>query len=263
MMVRPLFEGDRSQVIRLLEQSPEHNLYMLGNLTSIGFSQSDLCQYWGDFSEQGRLRAVLNRYMVGWSIYGESDADWKALGEMVDDYPTPARRLQDNPIGIPSFLPYVVQYTPSKLSVQTLMSLESYSFKPAKEREDITIRRATMADLPALVDFYADAEQMSRTAAGVEEPIQRTRLWFAERNGQICSAALTNAEVEQMAMIGGVYSVPERRGCGYSQAVCSALCADLLAEGKRPVLYWETPAAGAVYRHLGFDEVGDWRSVRF
>jgi len=39
------------------------------------------------------------------------------------------------------------------------------------------------------------------------------------------------------------------------------LCADLLADGKQPVLYWKRPAAGAVYRKLGFHAVGAWRSV--
>jgi predicted GNAT family acetyltransferase len=62
-------------------------------------------------------------------------------------------------------------------------------------------------------------------------------------------------------MIGGVYTPPAMRGRGLSQAVCSALCAELMAAQKQPILYWDTPAAGAVYRKLGFCATGTWRSV--
>ena len=102
---------------------------------------------------------------------------------------------------------------------------------------------------------------MSRSPSGVERPLHDTRLWVAEEGDKILSAALTNAETAQLAMIGGVYTPIMRRGQGLSQAVCSALCADLMAAQKQPILYWDTPAAGAVYRKLGFHSTGQWRSV--
>jgi len=77
----------------------------------------------------------------------------------------------------------------------------------------------------------------------------------------VLATALTNAEIRHRAMIGGVFTDPAVRGRGLSQAVCSALCAELLAEGKQPALYWANPAAGTVYRKLGFRLIGQWRSV--
>ena len=262
-MIRPLSETDRGRTTELLEQAPEYNLYVLGNLASVGFDQSELSQFWGDFDDTGHLRAVLNRYMTGWVAYGEADSEWSALGRVIDEHPVEAQRLQDNPGGITTLLPYITKYTADKVSIQTLMALDDGAFKPTKSRQDVVIRRATLDDLPALTEFYAQAGHMSRTASGIEQPIRRTRLWLAERNGEICSAALTNAETTKIAMIGGVYTPSAHRSNGYSQAVCSALCEELLVNQIRPVLYWETPAAGAVYTRLGFHELGSWRSVRF
>ena len=102
---------------------------------------------------------------------------------------------------------------------------------------------------------------MARTPAAVERPIRDTRLWLAEEQGEVISTALTNAETSTLAMIGGVYTPPAQRGRKLSQAVCSALCADLLAADKQPVLYWGNPAAGAVYHKLGFRPQGQWRAV--
>jgi uncharacterized protein len=112
-----------------------------------------------------------------------------------------------------------------------------------------------------LVAFYAHAEGMTRPPQAVARPLQDTRLWLAEQDGQILSTALTNAETQHLAMIGGVFTRPAARGRGLSQAVCSALCQDLFAAGCQPVLYWGEPVAGAVYHKLGFRPIGQWRAV--
>ena len=261
-MIRLLTEWDRQRTIDFLRAAPEYNLYTLGNIERIGFAH-ELTQYWGDFDEAGVLRGVLNRYMQGWVIFGATTSDWAAFGQIVDTHATTAQRLQDNPGGLVSFLPYLHRYEAARVSIQHLMALEAANFAAAPTpRPHVLVRRATLADLPQLVDFYAAAGHMARAKAAVEQPLQSTRLWLAEKQGEILSAALTNAETADLAMVGGVYTKPDARQQGLSRAVCSALCNELLALGRRPVLYWETAAAGAVYFRLGFHNVGEWRSVR-
>ena len=131
---------------------------------------------------------------------------------------------------------------------------------PCAAPPGIILRRATLDDVDALLQLYANAGDMRRVRT-IEYPICATRLWLAEQSGEIVAAALTNAETPSLAMIGGVYTAPSVRGRGYSQALCSALCRELLGDDKQPVLYWATPAAGAVYRKLGFRRIGEWRSV--
>ncbi|MCB0071035.1 MAG: GNAT family N-acetyltransferase [Caldilineaceae bacterium] len=250
---------DRAPVQALLSEAPAQNLYLLGNLETLGFDH-ELCEFWGDWGSRGQLRAVLNRYMTGWGCYGRPDADWPALARVMDDHPE-VERLQDNPGGIPSLLPYLHVYRATQVHVEELMALDAAAFIPQPVPAGIHVRRATEADLPALIAFYADAGHMTRRAAAVARPLRDTRLWLAQEAGTVVAAALTNAETANLAMIGGVYTPPAQRGRGLSQAVCSTLCADLLAAQKRPVLYWDTPAAGAVYRKLGFHAVGEWRSI--
>lgn len=262
-MIRLLTEIDRTAALALFARAPHFNLYLWGNLETLGFDH-DFCEFWGDIDETvtpGRLRAVLNRYMTGWTIYGETDTDWAGLGKVVDSHPAGATRLQDNPGGIDSFLPALTCYQGQQIKREELMVLEPRAFCPVTAPPGVTVRRGVMADLPALVELYADAGDMARTSAGVARPLQDTRLWLAEQEGKILSAALTNAEIPQMAMIGGVFTLPAARGCGLSQAVCSALCAELITQGKQPALYWINPTAGAVYRKLGFQPIGYWRAV--
>lgn len=262
-MIRPLTEADRAQVVDFLASAPQLNLYLLGNLEKLGFANS-ICEFWGDVIQQAdstKVRAVLNRYMTGWSIYGTAAADWAALGAILDQHPAGAERLQDNPGGIVSFLPYLQRYQAASVKIEEVMALAAADWQPIAAPKGVEIRRGTLADLPRLIDFYANAEHMRRSPAAVERPLCDTRLWLAEADNTILSAALTNAETCDLAMIGGVYTAVARRGQGLSQAVCSALCGELIEARKQPVLYWETPAAGAIYRKLGFHVTGQWRSV--
>jgi predicted GNAT family acetyltransferase len=261
-VIRKLDESDRDSAVRLLMDDTVFNLYMLSNIEQLGFD-SEYCEFWGDFATRSpdSLRGLLNRYMGGWSIYGQPDSSWSELGSVVDMHPVTATRLQDNPGGVASFLPYLKGYEAEKIIEEELMQLEPQAFRPQAEPNGFKVRRATEDDLAALIPFYANAGSMTRSRTGVERPLRDLQVWIAERTGVICSAALTNAELPGHAMIGGVFTADDWRNQGLGQAVCSALCASLLRDGKQPVLYWQDPAAGAVYRKLGFRASGMWRSV--
>ena len=260
-MIRKLSSHDLPAAKQLLGENPAFNLYLLGNLESVGLA-ADFCEFWGDFAAgDNRMRAILNRYMSGWALYGRPAADWPGLAALVDQHPTVATRLQDNPGGLTSFLPFLTRYAAEAVHEEELMALDARDFAPAPPPAGVTVRRADRRDLADLIALYADAGDMQRSPAGVERPLRDNRIWLAEEGGRIVSAALTNAETAALAMVGGVHTPPAARNRGLSQAVCSALCADLLRGNKQPVLYWRAPAAGAIYRKLGFKAVGVWRSV--
>ncbi|HBY93868.1 MAG TPA: hypothetical protein DEP84_07825, partial [Chloroflexi bacterium] len=87
------------------------------------------------------------------------------------------------------------------------------------------------------------------------------RLFVAENpNGQIVAAAQTTAEAQTLAVIGGIVTDPAYRGQGYGKACTAALCAELLAEGKAPYLFYNkanVPAAH-VYAAVGFEVIDEW-----
>lgn len=262
-MIRKLNETDRTPLVSLLSAAPEYNLYTLGNVEVLGFDE-DFCEFFGDFDEQGRLRGCANRYMVGWAIYGLPAADFGGLAALIDNDPH-AARLQDNPGGVSSVIPFLRRTIVKREETQWLMRLAAQDFRPQPVAPGLHVRRATLVDLPRLIEHFTDAEYMSRTPAGTERPLRDGTVYVAETaeggEPRIVSSALTNAESSTMAMVGGVYTLPDWRGRGLSQAVVGTLCAELLGRGLTPVLYWVEADAGHVYRKLGFRPAGDWRSV--
>lgn len=258
-MIRILTEQDRAAAIALLQRQPEANLYLLGNIETLGF-RADFCRFWGDFAADGSLCGVANRYFTGWVLFGEPEADWSALAGLVDA-DAEATRLQDNPGGIASLLPLLRNHRAAEVNVEELMRLAQDDFVPQPVPDGVSVRRATLVDKQVLIDFYRDAGNMHRSEAGVERPLRDGTVYVGERDGRIVCTALTNAEISNRAMIGGVYTLDKERGKGTARAVVSALCTDLLERGMTPVLYWVNPSAGKVYRTLGFTPIGEWRAV--
>ena len=151
-------------------------------------------------------------------------------------------------------------YRAQETSTEYLCELDPLDFNPTCK--PWPARRASMADFDALCRFYADAGHMSRTPRAVERPLQAGRVFITEVENQIVSSVLTNAETSTLAMIGGVFTPPAHRGKGYASAAMVALCRSLIDDGIRPVLYYDNPAAGGIYRRLGFKDLGLWKSVR-
>lgn len=259
IMIRLLTTSDYNQTYEFCAQNLAHTLYFLGNLESLGV-ESDICQFWGSFDGRGELNGVLMRYMNGWDIADAPGCAYAAFGQIVDAHPAGATRLQDNTQHTQSFLPFLHRYEAETIQTEYLCDLDRANFNPIAT--PWPVRRATHADYPALCRFYADAGQMTRTPRGVERPLTAGRVFLVEIAGEIVSAVLTNAETRAAAMIGGVYTPPPRRGQKFAAAAMTALCQSLIADGLRPVLYYDNPAAGAIYQRLGFRHIGLWQGVR-
>ena len=60
-MIRQLIETDRQQTMDFVSQKPAENVFIIGDIEGYGF-HSTIQTLWGDFNDQGNLRAVLLKY---------------------------------------------------------------------------------------------------------------------------------------------------------------------------------------------------------
>ena len=60
-MIRQLSERDDALVQQLIQQKPAENLFIIGDIEAFGYEQ-DFQKIWGDFDEEGGLRAILLKY---------------------------------------------------------------------------------------------------------------------------------------------------------------------------------------------------------
>ena len=251
--IRQLNRDDTDELLALLYRDPYYNIFMIGNLENMGLDHPDL-DYWGSFRE-GQLVGALMRYRVFWNVYDAGEADLRGFAWLMD-------RRRD----------VQVLHGRDQLIARLARLLRDYAvreerrlhfcrlpeLKPALTSSH-SVHRAILADLPALVAFYSDAEEMSRDERSVRRCLEQGRVFVATAKGRIVSAVLTNTETQELAMIGGVYTPLDSRHQGYASACMVAICQDLAADGKEACLCHDDPGAGGIYRRLGFREIGSWR----
>lgn len=123
------------------------------------------------------------------------------------------------------------------------------------------VSEAKVEDLDKLVAFYAEAEDMAdRSKEDLAEILIAGRIFFIEKEDKVISCALTQRESSNAALVGGVYTLPDHRGQGLSQACVGTMCHVLQQENKTPCLFYQqsNQEARMLYSKLGFVYHGDW-----
>jgi GNAT superfamily N-acetyltransferase len=138
--------------------------------------------------------------------------------------------------------------TVGKISTFVVMKAVRSSFRPVLLHEVRELKNESAAELAGLlgVDQELALDLLGGFAFGLYE------------SEKLVSYAASPEILEDLAIVRGVFTAPDKRGKGYSKAVCSALVSRLFDEGEEAILYVskDNAAALSVYRSLGFMETG-------
>ena len=254
--LRLLAEGDEAALRTLLMRDPLYNLFMIGDLEMMGMGATEL-SFWGQFSPGGELAGAAMRYRANWCFYAGAGCDLRLFARLVDDYPK-SHVVNGHPDLVDPVVAQLKRYTVQELHASYYCRLKLDTVLPAPAWPT---RRATAADVDALVELYATAGIMRRDADNLQRTLDGGKIVVTEAGGRIVSAAMTLAGTTVAAMIGGVFTPEAWRNRGYASAAMTHLCTELLSESKQPCLFYDNPAAGAIYRRLGFEDIGPWNMV--
>jgi GNAT superfamily N-acetyltransferase len=140
----------------------------------------------------------------------------------------------------------------------------------------IVVRLAAPGDLEALLPLQKAYEleevltpvhrfDAAACRAALARSLKEQLIFVAEESGVIVAKGGTNARGLGYDQIGGVYTLPERRGRGIATALVGRLVAAIAALNRGIVLFVKPGNAAAIslYRGLGFEDIGPYRADYF
>lgn len=256
------------ELSQFLAAEPGFTLFIASNLERFGLDDPFI-HFWGAFTEY-QLTGVL--MMIGQRA-GVYITEGAALEPLIDialrqrvNFIMGPRDMMDSALHLLHHLPI------SRSEAHFFATLPPARFQSRLtiQTESAKIRKATPDDIPALTTLYTGAAGFERAAVdqvrqSMIERVYALRTYVADARGRLVAGASTSAESSAAAMIGGVWTLPDERDHGYSTAVVASLCADLLAEGRQPYLFYleDNAPAGHVYTKIGFQDIARWTVTYF
>ncbi|MGI6299155.1 MAG: GNAT family N-acetyltransferase [Saccharofermentanales bacterium] len=282
-----LQESDRAWLMRLLKQEPEFNLFLIGDVENYGFSEP-FQEIWARFlpgkESEKAVDSIVLRYYTSFIVYSEHEnfdiaaiiATLKArqVG-MLSGKKQVIDRLKPYLPGFSFSDTYMMKRptlnSPSGNVEQSLAAVEPQSRRQGslnKPRIELA-KLKDVADLAAFVYGIDEFAVPDQTLAERTQTLKRslssagTRYVIIRDQGRIVACAGTTAENSQSAMVVSVATDPAFRRRGYATMLVSRLCSIHANAGREFLcLFYSNPAAGVIYRGLGFREIGTWVMVR-
>ncbi|TKD72521.1 GNAT family N-acetyltransferase [Pseudalkalibacillus hwajinpoensis] len=261
-MIRRLTEEDHNECLSLLTPYAAENLFIIGDIEAFGYDQP-FQKLWGDFGENGELRAVLLKYEKNYIPYAPGEFNAKGFAEVIS---------QDSEFLMMSGIKRVTSQIQPYISHQSRSSRELFYAKcdsvEALALDDLQkVQTATIDDLEKIhtlhqgIDEFESGETVEEKRRNQEKGVSRT--YYIEQDDKPVSAASTAAENSESAMVVGVCTLADYKRKGYATQCTSKLCYDVLSEGKVLCLFYDNPEAGAIYKRIGFRDIEKWMMVSY
>ncbi|GGP09014.1 GNAT family N-acetyltransferase [Oceanobacillus neutriphilus] len=263
-MIRKLTKEDHAKVMELIEPVAAENLFIIGDIEAFGYD-SDVQNVWGQW-EKDILIAVLLRYRENFIIYSESEYDVKGFAEIINSY-----KQRCNLSGLKHIVAPLLTYIDKIIRVDREMyyaACEELSYAVSSEQIE-QVEYLKPADYEENIKMLASIPEFAASNITIEsrkneEKNKTGRTYFVrDEKGTMAASASTTAENSHSAMIVGVCTRPGYERRGFATKCMEKLCITLLAEGKSLCLFYDNPAAGNIYKRLGFEDIGMWTMLRY
>lgn len=256
------------EALAYLTVEPEFNLFLIGDIESMGIESEHVACYTSDSWQEGTtFPYFILIYRNNGLVYSHDiNYNYIEVAEFLNTF-----HLR-NISGKDSLITPLIPYVEDRPVQRTYMARLNQMNQPPTDT-GFKVRRLTKQDIPAIYDLYIQIDEfasMYRTMTK-EEAYKDISMNIAEigrtygvfEGDTLLSVAQTSAENSTSAMVVGVATLPAHRGCGYAKATVTKLCGDCLQGGMNFLcLFYDNPSAGRIYRSIGFQEIGIFTILR-
>lgn len=263
-MIRRLNKNDHENCMNLLKTKSAENLFIIGDIEVYGYERA-FQKLWGDFSENGELRAVLLKYEENYIPFSVNFFDAEGFAEIISNDPE-VKMVSGLKECTEQILPHItktlVRKRQSYYAKCSRLSISADSLDVSEVKQlSVNDVEEFVKLINSIPEFDGPNQTVDRKLRELKDGTSRTV--FIEVDGKMVSTASTAAENSMSAMVVAVATLTPYKKRGYATKCMLKLCRELLQEGKELCLFYDNPTAGAIYKRIGFEDIGFWMMNRF
>jgi len=270
-VIRKATEADRVSVLEFLSREPEFNLFAIGDLLHFGI-ETDFQEFFLETDSAVGLKGILLRYrtsLLPWSPDPEEELA-ETTGRINEYLEHPGKWIILGKAEVVTRLEPRLVRQPGNQQKTEYFS-RCCALRPESRPSQLhLVQRAGIDDieevsdlLVAIPEFKGSPHDPGVYQEEVASGIRQVAFIRDPACGRVVSTAAITCETDRSAMMIGVATLPDPRfrRKGYASACVYALTEDLSHRGKTCCLFYDNPAAGSIYKRLGYEEMGLWRMV--
>ena len=230
MIVSITDENETQEIIGYIGDNKAYCLYLYANMLKYGISNPNQ-KVWIDKSETG-IQCIFLLYYDCLHVYtSNQDYDISLINDMI---------IKEKPQTL--FIPSYLILSSLRFVSDNYYRDEVTVFRKSDCMIDdkFDIRIASIKDIPAIVDLLLNDKEYNKIYTKevlfrqLKERISSgySRMYVLKDNNTIVATMSTNAELDNMAIIGGLVVDSSQRGNGYGTALMKYLQHELIEEGK-------------------------------
>lgn len=263
--MRKCNETEQEKIYRYIALEAEINLFIYGDIETYGFSSPQVSVYVED-DGSGSYDSLVLRYFDYYIIYSQREN--YALEPVIDFFKD--RKNIDSVSGKIELLKQLAPHLPQfQMTADYMCRCNSVS---PVNTSGVNLRKLTPENARDIVRLYLQIEEFASNYRGKEDKMaEQIKInlkdggiaWGIFDNGQLISVGSTGGANSKSAMVIGIATHPNYRRKGYASLVVQKLCQESFAQGKDFLcLFYHNPDAGRIYHKIGFEEVGQYATLR-
>lgn len=258
-MMRQLTERDRELVLSYLQDEPNENIFLIGDIEKVGFD-ADYQQLYATF-DQNTITSVFLRYRDNGVFYTKGSETIEPFLDIIKK--TTFHHFSCKASLVEQILPYLDGFF-AKITYFCAFT------KPQSElsvKDNVSIL-TTAEDAGLVYDLLAHISEFASIQNQQKDEFIANKLQsidvgmgitnFIKQDGIAVATAATTAETTQAAMVVAVATHPDYRNHGYATTVMEDLIRRYQDKGKSLCLFYDNPKAGSIYHRIGFEDIGKW-----
>lgn len=261
-MIKRLNKEDKKPLMNYIIEEPAINLFIIGDIENYGFNQ-DFQDIWAEVDKDGEFKAVLLRYYDNFVVYAQNDYDAETVAEIIKGKkPKIVSGKKDCVQRLDAYLEFSKKRDTYFCKLNQSRDLYKGNLLNRVEKTNLSDVKK-LWELHNKIDEFDNLVSLDRKKKKYQDKTGRGYHIYDKNREKVISCAETTAENNFSAMIVGVATDPEYRNQGLASAVMSKLCQEVLKEGKELCLFYDNPAAGKIYKRIGFNDIGIWSMWSF
>ncbi|MDO5849817.1 MAG: GNAT family N-acetyltransferase [Methanobacteriaceae archaeon] len=235
-------------------------LYIFIDLKKYGLDDPNF-DVWIQYNENNEICAIISEYYGGIQLYSK---DYDFIPSEIADF----IKEKDTHVlfGMIQIIDKLKEFLPD-YSQETGIVGELKELKYPPNPKAYSIPLEEMEEVVKVVAADEDIGKPYGFESLYEQYCERKKTNFGRNfvlradNGDIICHAGTYAELEELAVIGGVITAPNYRGKGFSKETLSSLCKELQSEDKDIFSFYYVPPAKKMHEGVGFKPLGEWSKL--